>query len=68
MQVAKNYITDIANHTEQALKFMPVRSSIMARQMVGAALPVPKSRNDIERYVYALLNHKEQQVCDMATD
>lgn len=68
MQVDKNYLADIMSYTELALKRMPVRSSIMARQMMEADLPVPKSRKDIENYVHTLLNHKEQQVCDMATD
>ena len=68
MQTQRHYTDDIIANTKQPLGRMPIRSSVMARQMLKADLPVPETLQDIERYVHDLLNHKEQQVCDMATD
>ena len=68
MQSTKPLTYNAALEMEQALERMPIRSSGMARQMVNAALPIPETRQDIERYVLTLLTRDEEAVCDMATD
>jgi hypothetical protein len=68
MQSTKPLAYNAALEMEQALERMPIRSSGRARQMVKAALPIPETRQDIERYVLTLLTRDEQAVCDMATD
>ncbi len=45
-----------------------IRSSVIARPTLKLALPVPETRQDIERYVYNLLTSKEEYACNMATD
>ncbi|NBX02562.1 MAG: hypothetical protein EBR02_00575 [Alphaproteobacteria bacterium] len=37
---------------------IPIRSSALARQMVGKDLAMPETREDIERYVQDLLIRK----------
>ena len=68
MQATQPLISNAVFEMEQALERMPIRSSTLARQMVKVALPVPETRQDIERYVHSLLTREEEAVCDMATD
>lgn len=68
MQTNHAYVPLLAENIQRSLEHMPVRSSAIVRQIVKANTTMPETTQDIERYVNCLLNHKEQQVCDMATD
>ena len=68
MQATQPLISNTIFEMEQALERMALRSSAMDRQMVKLALPIPETRQNIERYVHSLLTREEEAVCDMATD
>ena len=70
MQSTKPLAYNAALEMEQALERMPmpIRSSGIARRMVNESLPIPETRQDIERYVLTLLSRDEEAVCDMVTD
>ncbi|MBY0354705.1 MAG: hypothetical protein K2Q12_03125 [Rickettsiales bacterium] len=55
MHTPQPFISNTIIKMEQALERMPIRSSVMARKMVKLALPVPETRQDIERYILSLL-------------
>lgn len=58
MQIAKNYIPQVAVHIEHALSRMPVHSP----------KPTAYMRQEIVRNVEDLLTREEQKICEMATD
>jgi hypothetical protein len=68
MQSTKSLAYNDTSEIEQVLERMPIRSSGISPRMVNKSLPVPETRQDIERYVLTLLTRDEEAVCDMATD
>ena len=68
MKATQPLISNAIFEMEQALERMPIRSSAIARPTLKLALPIPETRQDIERYVHSLLTKEEGAVCDMATD
>lgn len=62
MQAPQQFISSTINEMEQALEAMTIRSSVMARRMVKLALPVPETRQDIERYVLSLLAQQRRNI------
>jgi hypothetical protein len=68
MQTSHAYVPVLAENIQRSLEHMPARSSAIVRSIIKTNTSMPETPQDIERYVYSLLTHEEQKVCDMATD